>query len=295
MNNVPPTIDLSGAAAVDEGSSYSLTLGAITDPGTDTVTSWIVHWGDGSQDTYPSGGAVTHTYADGPATPTITVDLVDEDGTHAGAGSKQITVNNVPPTIALSGAAAVDEGSSYSLTLGAISDPGTDTVTSWIVHWGDGSQDTYPSGGAVTHTYADGPATPTITVDLVDEDGTHAGAGSKQITVNNVAPTIDLSGAPRSTARATRSLGAITDPGTDTARAGSCTGATARRTPTRGTPTGRRHDREPRRGLELLDGDDRALHGRGHAGAGSKQITVNNVAPVLTPSRRRRRRSTTRP
>ncbi len=58
------------------------------------------------------------------------------------------------------------------LTLGAVSDPGTDTVTSYIVHWGDGSSDTYLAAGVKTHTYADGPASRSITVDLVDEDGT---------------------------------------------------------------------------------------------------------------------------
>ena len=48
------------------GQPLQPTLGAITDPGTDTVTSWLVHWGDGSSDTYTSGGVKTHTYADGP-------------------------------------------------------------------------------------------------------------------------------------------------------------------------------------------------------------------------------------
>ena len=62
-----PTIAISGAASVNEGSAYSLTLGAVTDPGTDTVSSYIVHWGDGSTDTYATAGAKTHTYADGPA------------------------------------------------------------------------------------------------------------------------------------------------------------------------------------------------------------------------------------
>ena len=51
---------------MNEGSSYSLTLGAVTDPGTDTVSSYIVHWGDGNSDTYFTAGAKTHTYADGP-------------------------------------------------------------------------------------------------------------------------------------------------------------------------------------------------------------------------------------
>ena len=104
MNNVAPTIAISGATNVNEGSSYSLTLGAVTDPGTDTVSSYVVHWGDGNSDTYPTNGAKTHTYADGPATRSITVDLTDEDGTYLDrANAKSVTVDNVAPTIAISG------------------------------------------------------------------------------------------------------------------------------------------------------------------------------------------------
>ena len=84
-----------------------------------------------------------------------------------------MTVDNVAPSIAISGNANVNEGSLYTLTLGAVTDPGTDTVSSYVVHWGDGSDDTYATNGAKTHTYADGPASRSITVDLVDEDGTY--------------------------------------------------------------------------------------------------------------------------
>src|SRR5213075_3273948 len=146
VSNVAPTIAISGAASVNEGSSYSLTLGAVTDPGQDTVSSYVVHWGDGNSDTYTTNGAKTHTYADGPATRSVTVDLVDEDGTFLNrANAFSVTVNNVAPSITISGAASANEGSSYSLTLGAVSDPGTDTVTSYVVHWGDGNSDTYTS------------------------------------------------------------------------------------------------------------------------------------------------------
>ena len=145
VNNVAPTIAISGAASVNEGSLYSLTLGAVTDPGTDTVSSYVVHWGDGSSDTYTSNGVKTHTYADGPNACAITVDLVDEDGTfnRQMPAPFQVHVNNVAPTIAIAGGASVNEGSVYSLTLGAVTDPGTDTVTSYVVHWGDGGSDTY--------------------------------------------------------------------------------------------------------------------------------------------------------
>ena len=192
VNNVAPTIALSGATSVHEGVPYTLTLGAVTDPGSDTVSQFIVHWGDGISNIYTSAGAVTHVYADGVIFPTIIVDVVDEDASHLATGSLSLTINNVAPTIALSGATSVHEGVPYTLTLGAVTDPGSDTVSQFIVHWGDGTSDIYTSAGAVTHTYgfdhADGDTPTTITVDLVDEDGVHTGAGSLAITVKDVVP-----------------------------------------------------------------------------------------------------------
>jgi len=190
--NVPPAIAITGAASANEGSVYTLTLGAVTDPGTDTITSHVVHWGDGNTDTYSSNGVKSHTYADGPATRAITVDLVDEDGTHLNRGNAlSVPVDNVAPSITISGAANVNEASPYSLTLGAVTDPGTDTLSSYVVHWGDGNTDTYSSNGVKTHAYADGPATRAITVDLVDEDGTFLNrANALSVQVDNVPPTI---------------------------------------------------------------------------------------------------------
>src|SRR5439155_10915230 len=119
-----------------------------------------------------SNGAKSHTYADGPSDHSVTVDLVDEDGTFLNrANALSVHVDNIAPSIAISGNPSVNEGSPYSLTLGAVSDPGDDTVSSYDVHWGDGSSDTYASNGAKSHTYADGPSDHAITVDLVDEDG----------------------------------------------------------------------------------------------------------------------------
>mgnify|MGYP000880248414 CR=1 FL=1 len=77
----------------------TLTLGAITDPGVDTVTGWAVAWGDGASDAYSAGGNVTHTYACAPCSPVILVDLSDEDGTHPSAGSLSITVAVPPPIV----------------------------------------------------------------------------------------------------------------------------------------------------------------------------------------------------
>src|SRR5439155_22955286 len=155
VNNVAPSIAISGAASVNEGSPYSLTLGAVTDPGTDTVASYVVHWGDGNSDTYPTNGVKGHTYADGPSNHAITVDLVDEDGTFLDrANPLSVHVNNVAPSMAISGPANVNEGSPYSLTLAAVTDPGTDTVASYVVNWRDGNSDTYLANVVKGHTYA---------------------------------------------------------------------------------------------------------------------------------------------
>src|SRR5439155_1076894 len=215
----------SGASNVNEGSAYSLTLGAVTDPGTDTVSSYIVHWGDGNSNTYASNGAKSHTYADGPNSYAVTVDLTDEDGTFLDqANALSVTVNNVAPTITISGAASVSEGSLYTLTLGTVVDPGTDTISNYQIGRAAGRDGDYTATGAKTHTYADGGVTATgtpwtVTVDRTDEDGTFLDqANALSVTVNNVAPTITISGAASVSEGSlyTLTLGTVVDPGTDT-------------------------------------------------------------------------------
>ena len=72
--------------------------------GQDTVTQWIVHWGDGQTSALPQGGLKSHVYQDGPAVAAITVDLVDEDGTFLNRGNPfSVIVDNVPPSIVLTG------------------------------------------------------------------------------------------------------------------------------------------------------------------------------------------------
>jgi hypothetical protein len=216
--NVAPTAALSAPASTPEGSSITLTLGPIVDPGTDTIASYIVQWGDGNidSDLGPPPSTFTHTYTDGDGDRTITLLLTDEDGTHT-AGSTAIHVVNVAPTVALSAPASTPEGSSITLTLGPIVDPGTDTIASYIIQWGDGNidSDLGPPPSTLTHTYTDGDGDRTITLLLSDEDGTYT-AGSTAIHVANVAPAFEA-GADESLTQGgtlTRS-GSFTDPGAD--------------------------------------------------------------------------------
>jgi hypothetical protein len=207
--NSAPTIALAGSASANAGGTYTLSLGALTDPGY-SASQYLVHWGDGNSTPYAAGAAMTHVYATpGPAT--ITVDLTDASGTFASAGSRTITVNPAP-TIAVTGSATANAGGTYTLSLGALTDPGY-SASQYLVHWGDGNSTRYAAGAAMTHVYAKpGPAT--ITVDLTDATGTFASAGSHAITVNP-APTIALSGASSVTAGVASSLtlGAVSDPG----------------------------------------------------------------------------------
>jgi hypothetical protein len=125
----------------------------------------------------------------------VSLRVTDDDG--AFANNVVISVSDVAPTVALSGAATVPEGSPYLLAIGAITDPGADTVAQYRVHWGDGTPietltaaAVAAAGGNVAHPYQDGPATRRVSVDLVDEDGTHAGTGGLDVAVQNVAPVI---------------------------------------------------------------------------------------------------------
>ncbi len=102
---------------------------------------------------------------------TVTLRVTDSSTTSTDTATIQIL--NVDPTLTLSGAADVSEGSLYTLNLSS-SDPGADTITSWTINWGDGSQVVSGNPANVTHTYADGDAGYTISAMATDEDGTFA-------------------------------------------------------------------------------------------------------------------------
>ncbi len=81
VNNVAPTLNVSGAASVVAGTDFTLNL-SDTDPGDDAITEWIINWGDGTIDTLAGDPtSATHTYAQEGFTYNITVSATDEDGT----------------------------------------------------------------------------------------------------------------------------------------------------------------------------------------------------------------------
>lgn len=180
IQNVAPTLTISGSSSAVEGSPYTLSLAA-SDPGPDTITSWTINWGNGVvQVVSGNPSSVTRAFPDN-GTFTITATATDEDGTHS-ANTRTVSVSNVIPTLAIAGAANATLGQPYVLNLSS-ADPGTDTIVRWTISWGNGSTtvvDGNPS--SATHTYSTS-GTFTVTATATDEDGTFS-AGSRTVTAS---------------------------------------------------------------------------------------------------------------
>jgi hypothetical protein len=208
--NVAPTVDVSGPSQADEGSTHTYTF-TVSDPGADGFDA-AAGYPDCDADTTDNGVLVAGTYtptasggtfkcffADGPATPNVKMKVADSDGA-SGTDSESVqvvNVANVAPTVTAAADQVADEGAAKSIDLGSFTDPGPDSPWAVDVDWGDSSTHTTfdaastGSLGTRSHTYADGPATRTVTVKVTDENG---GSDSKAftVTVANVAPTADL-------------------------------------------------------------------------------------------------------
>ncbi|MEQ1921297.1 MAG: LamG-like jellyroll fold domain-containing protein [Pyrinomonadaceae bacterium] len=180
---------------VDVEGTQATRTGTYSDVDGNNTVTLTVSAGPGTvQKDVPSAGQWTWTYTppDGPVSPNVTIQADDGSGGIT-TTSFSLNVNDVSPTIALTGNSTATAGSSYTLDLGAITDPGIDTVTDYAINWGDGNTDTFaadhPSGDTRSHTYT-ATGNKTISVSLTDEDGTHLSAGVKTITVGAPAPVV---------------------------------------------------------------------------------------------------------
>jgi hypothetical protein len=203
VNEVAPTITLAGSNTIQEGSLYTLGLSA-SDPGEDTVTQWIIDWGDGTTESSGQVASATHRFADdGPRT--ILVTAIDEDGSYT--ATKAINVLNAPPGLQELGTAVarVDENEIVQLT-GRIVDPGVLDSFTLNIDWGDGTQQSVSLATGVAefnigHRYLDDGASPgngtpsdqyNITVSVRDDDDGISGPSTTAVTIDNVAPQISL-------------------------------------------------------------------------------------------------------
>ena len=193
VSDVVPTLTLTGGAAVNEGSAYSLTLAATGLDLGGATAQWLIEWGDNTTSVFDgASGTIDHTYADNDADgmATITATLADRDGTYD--AQKTIAVNDVAPTLGFStDTSTADEGTLLAFDL-SVTDPGNDLLQSWLIDWGDGSAPQLFGGGAtqVVHDFVDD-GTFNITATATDEEGTHT-ATPLNLTINNVAPDVEF-------------------------------------------------------------------------------------------------------
>jgi hypothetical protein len=195
INNVPPTLTLSGPGTVDEGGLYLLTLSS-SDPGDDTISHWTISWNDGITTTVPGDPTLTgHIYVDGPDSHTISATATDEDGTHSASNTVAVSVSNLPPVVTAIDNQLSLEGTALSMELASFSDQGTTDTHSASVNWGDSTTSTGSIMGSTvsgSHTYSDD-GVYTVTITVTDSDG-GSDSDSFSMTVGNVAPTLTLSG-----------------------------------------------------------------------------------------------------
>lgn len=198
VSNVAPTVTVSQPTGpVAEGGTAYYSISA-TDPGTETPTL-TAPAGCTINNFYSGAGYLSAilacTYTDGPATVSRTA-TVSDGTTTATATIVNQQVTDADPSIAAAWEGyAVYQGQTATLNVGAITDIGPDTPTSIIVHWGDGTSNTYAwplANSALTHSFGDSNGY-YATIDIVDEDGTHLSrAAELRMIVHNSAPVTSL-------------------------------------------------------------------------------------------------------
>ncbi len=266
VQNVAPVLTVAPDQATTEGAVLTVTnIGQFTDPGFDNPLNvggetsekftYAIDWGDG---TPVDSGPATIDVAGGPGVPTqgsfdgshvyadnglytVTVTILDDDGGSA-AGTFDVRVQNVAPTLTVAPDQSTTEGALLSITnIGQFSDPGfnnplnvggeTSEKFTYAIDWGDGTNvDSgpptidVPGGVGVptqgsfdgSHVYADN-GTYTVTVTVNDDDGGKA-SGTFTVVVQNVAPVLTV--APdqmvnEGSLLSITNIGQFTDPGFD--------------------------------------------------------------------------------
>ncbi len=188
--NVRPTVvATTSSTTIPEGGSIDFSA-SWTDPG--ALDHFVLGWdfGDG---TNSSSAVATHSYAEN-GTYTVVVSVLDDSG---GAGSAffVIDVTNVAPSVTMTvSLTPIDEGGIVVFTAVA-SDPGILDVLTYSWDLGDASPAVHES--SVSHRYVDNGAYRVVLV-VQDDDGGR-NTSTRNIIVNNVAPTLVASANPIST------------------------------------------------------------------------------------------------
>lgn len=185
LQNDPPTIDtLTGDLSGQEGDTFAFNATA-TDP-EGGVLNYRWEFGDGDSEQADNQTSVNHVYRDN-STVTLRLTVTDE-GNASDTAELTVTVNNVAPTVTISGddPIIIDEGTNLPFS-GSVVDPGQDDTLTYTWSYEDGTD---PDVGVdldnTNHVFDDNG---TFNVRLVVNDGDESGQDTVTVVVNNVAPT----------------------------------------------------------------------------------------------------------
>jgi len=152
-----------------------------------TIATWCWDFGDGtsSNETSP-----THAF-EGSGAHTVTLTVVDDQGTSA-AATATLDVANLPPTASIATCAAEGAtGDAFTFDASASDDPspnGSIVSYAWDLD-GDGAADRETTTPSLSHVYADD-GVYVVSVRVTDDDGAAYISEAIRVTVRNRAPTV---------------------------------------------------------------------------------------------------------
>jgi uncharacterized delta-60 repeat protein len=194
VTNSAPTLNATVLAPVYEGGSARIGFSNIIDSSSDlaakltfslvdpvTSTLFTPYWNTttvNSVTTIDAGVTIrAANLADGPATTSFTIRATDQNGATTDI-VVPVQVLDVPPTIALvpaNGSSTINQFATFTLKIAA-TDPGQDTISSYLISWGDGSdpQTVLPANAAsVPHVYTQ-MGRFVVSVTASNEDGSYS-------------------------------------------------------------------------------------------------------------------------
>ena len=171
--NDAPTLEPIADAALLEGQSLSFQLAALDVDG-DALSYSLIGVNAGAGASVNPSGQFSFTALDGDSNYPFTLRVSDADS--FAERSFNVTVANVAPTLSMTGAPTVLGGTPHTVNLSA-TDPGEDSISAWMVNWGDGVTDTLSGTvSQASHLYSRAGGAFTIQASATDEDGSYNAA-----------------------------------------------------------------------------------------------------------------------
>jgi hypothetical protein len=195
VDNVAPTIGTKTSGMdVNEGTNIGFGVGSVTDPSSDDQTTGFTYAFKCGSAPYSAfaGNTVSCPAGDGPGSVIIRAKAKDKDGGESAEVSSTFNVLNVKPTIdAASTNSPLNEGSNATFTVTTASDPWAgDLVGAKYSFACDGvTYGPWVSSNSVNCATTDGPANLTIGAKVQDKDLAESDPITRNVTVENVAPT----------------------------------------------------------------------------------------------------------